>query len=489
MPSRALGAGVAIAVAVVSAAVTAPVAQAVSPAAKSVSTTRKADFNGDGYADVAVSAASATVGGKLGAGYVAVMYGSKSGVNRDSKQVITQNSPGIPDSAESADGFGSAIASADLDGDGYTDLVVGADREDAGIGKLGTITVVWGSAAGLSDGAVLAKGETDSGGIADKIAVGDFDGDGGQDVVTVAGGQQLREFNGPFEHDGSSAGSSAVRDTGDIRFLDIAAGDITGDGVTDLVGTVNDGDEYDARRVNFLRGTSDGLAAATTVTNAKGARVEGGEHITTGDVNHDGYADIVVGRPVEGYDSDVDLPLAKGGMITYIPGGASGPQGAGAKAMSQDSSGVPGASEVGDGFGTSVSVGDTNGDGYGDIAVGVPGEALGTTAHAGQVIVLRGSASGPTATGSKAYHQDTAGVEGVTETDDRFGGATSLLDTSSDGRAELAVGAPGENSNAGSVWVLPGTTGGISGTGSMTFGSGTLGTDPANARLGSSFNR
>lgn len=495
MHSRALGAGVAIAVAVVSAAVAVPAAQAAPPSsiasaqsAPAAGTAKKADFNGDGYADTAFTAPSATVGGKKGAGYVGVMYGSKSGVNTASKQVINQNSAGIPDSAESGDAFGSAIASADLDGDGYTDLIVGAANEDAGLGKLGTLTVVWGSPTGLTGGAVLAEGDTDSGAIGGKLAVGDFNGDGGQDVVTVAGNQHLRVFSGPFKRDGSAKSTSIVRDTEDTRYLDIAAGDVTGDGITDLVGTVNDGDEYDARRVRFLPGTANGFAAPKTVEDAKGDRVQGGEYVTTGDVNHDGYADIVVGRPVEGYDSDLGLPLAKGGMIMYIPGGASGPQGTKAKAFSQDSAGVPGASEVGDKFGTSVSVGDTDGDGYGDIAVGVPGEALGTKAKAGQVIVLRGSASGPTGTGSKGFTQDTAGIGGAAEPNDAFGGATSLMDANADGRAELVIGSPGENDNAGSIWVLPGSTGGTTATGSMTFGAGTLGTDPANAALGSSFN-
>ncbi|WP_328375274.1 VCBS repeat-containing protein [Streptomyces sp. NBC_00440] len=487
----------AIAVAVVSAAVAAPAAQAAPAssirsahsAAPAAGAPEKADFNGDGYADTAFTAPSATVGGKAGAGYVGVMYGSKSGVNKASKQVIDQNTAGVPDSAESGDAFGSAIASADLDGDGYTDLIVGAANEDAGVGKLGTLTVLWGSATGLSGGAVLAQGDTDTGGIGDKLAVGDFNGDGGQDVVTVAGNQHLRVLSGPFKRDGSAKSTSVIRDTEDTRYLDIAAGDITGDGVTDLVGTINDGDEYDARRVRFLPGTANGLGAPKIVEDAKGNWVEGGEHVTTGDVNHDGYADIVVGRPVEGYDSDLNLPLAKGGMIMYIPGGASGPQGTKAKAFSQDSAGVPGASEVGDKFGEAVSVGDTNGDGYGDIAVGLPGEALGTKAKAGQVIVLPGSATGPTGTGSKAFNQDTPGVEGAVEANDAFGGATSLMDANGDGRAELVVGSPGENANAGSVWVLPGSTAGTTGTGSMTFGSGTLGTDPANAKLGSSFNR
>ncbi|MFE2377712.1 FG-GAP and VCBS repeat-containing protein [Streptomyces sp. NPDC059398] len=496
MQSRALGAGVAIAVAVVSAAVAVPAAQATPPssigsthAAPAAGTAKKADFNGDGYADTAFTAPSATVDGKKGAGYVGVMYGSKSGVNKASKQVVNQNSAGVPDSAESGDAFGSAIASADLDGDGYTDLVVGASKEDAGVGKLGTLTVLWGSATGLSGGAVLAKGDTDTGGIGDRLAVGDFNGDGGQDVVTVAGNQHLRVFSGPFKRDGSAKSTSVVRDTEDIRYLDIAAGDITGDGVTDLVGTIHDGDEYDARRVRFLPGTANGLGAPKTVEDAKGERVQGGESVTTGDVNHDGYADIVVGRPIEGYDSDLNLPLAKGGMIMYIPGGASGPQGTKAKAFSQDSPGVPGASEEYDKFGAAVSVGDTNGDGYGDIAVGLPGEALGTKAKAGQVIVLPGSATGPTGTGSKAYNQDTPDVEGAAEPNDAFGAATSLVDANGDGRSELVVGSPRENDDAGSVWVLPGSAAGTTGTGSITFGAGTLGTDPANALLGSSFNR
>ncbi|MEV6792924.1 hypothetical protein AB0M87_13165 [Streptomyces sp. NPDC051320] len=130
---------------------------------------------------------------------------------------------------------------------------------------------------------------------------------------------------------------------------------------------------------------------------------------------------------------------------------------------------------------------DFNGDGYGDIAAGVPGESVGTRSGVGQVIILRGSASGPIAAGSRAFHQDSAGVEGVAEPKDLFGGAPSPLDADSDGRAELALGAPGENTSADSVRVLPGTSGGIRSTGSMTFGSGTLGTDPTNAQLGTDF--
>ncbi|MFJ3595609.1 MULTISPECIES: hypothetical protein [unclassified Streptomyces] len=49
-------------------------------------------------------------------------------------------------------------------------------------------------------------------------------------------------------------------------------------------------------------------------------------------MNNDQYADLAVGRAVDGYDSDLDLPLAEGGMLTYVPGGATG-ENAGAGAL------------------------------------------------------------------------------------------------------------------------------------------------------------
>jgi hypothetical protein len=54
------------------------------------------DFNGDGYSDAAVPVPSATVGGKAKAGYVAVMYGSSTGLKASTKQVFHQDSAGIP---------------------------------------------------------------------------------------------------------------------------------------------------------------------------------------------------------------------------------------------------------------------------------------------------------------------------------------------------------------------------------------------------------
>ncbi|KUN92263.1 FG-GAP repeat protein [Streptomyces caeruleatus] len=488
----ALATGIAVALG----ALTAPAVHATptnAPAAAPSGKPAHDDFNGDGYADLAVAAPEATVDGKVRAGYVAVVYGSASGLDAGSRQVVSQNTPGVTDSAETDDGFGSAVSSADLDQDGYADLVVGVTGEDSveGGAETGLVQVVWGGAGGLSGGAPLAYGHDtyDRLSARAQLTVGDVDGDGAADLVVVEGLANLRVIKGPFGRDGStSAGEQIVHDDSDPRFLDLASGDVNGDGVDDVVGTMNDGDEYDARRVTYWQGTRDGLAAGVVLRDSRGWRVQGGESLDLGDVNGDGYEDIVVGRPVDGYDSDVDTPIPLGGRVAFVPGSANGPVGTKAMYVNQDSAQVPGAAERSDGFGSDVAVADVDGDGYADVSTGVPGEDFDGLSNAGGAIVLRGAASGLSGTGATGVNQDTAGVPGAAETDDAFGRTTHLVDGDGDGRAELVVGAPGENANAGSVWVFRSTSAGVTATGSVTFGAGTLGTVAANAKLGSGFN-
>jgi hypothetical protein len=468
------------------------------PAAQAVGDTPSAatevhdDFNGDGYSDVAIAAPEATVDGRTKAGYVAVLYGSSSGLKTSSKQVISQNTAGVPDSAESSDMFGSAVSSADLDQDGYDDLIVGVTGEDSveGGAETGLLQVVWGGASGLSGGTNLAYGHETYDRLSAKgdLTVGDVNGDGASDLVVIESLVKLRVIKGPFGRDGSAkGGEEIVRDDSDPRFLDLATGDVNGDGIDDVVGAMNDGDEWDHRRITYWLGTPNGLAEKVRLEDSRGFWVQG-ESLDLGDVNGDGYDDIVAGRPTDGADSDLDTPLPKGGRVGVIPGSANGPVVAKAKYINQDSSGVPGAAERMDGFGTDVSVADVNGDGYADVSTGVPYEDFDGVTDAGGVIVLRGSAGGLTGTGAQGFNQNTTGVAGAAENKDLFGGATHLVDANHDGRAELVVGAPGENANAGSVWVFKSTSSGPTVTGSFTFGAGTLGTVAANAKLGFGFN-
>jgi hypothetical protein len=363
--------------------------------------------------------------------------------------------------------------------------------EDTGEGTdSGLVEVIWGGARGLSGAASVGSGGAgDRLGAQGRLAAADVDGDGAADVLTVKDQHDLSVTRGPFARDGSVVNQGQlVEDRYNSRVLDLAVGDINGDGITDVAATENDADWFDSRRVVYWYGTRQGLTPYTLVYDIDGAGLQGGENLDIGDVNRDGYDDIVVGRAVDGYDSDLDTYRAKGGRITYIPGTAEGPDGVKATFFSQSGTGVQGASEKGDGFGTDVQVGDVNGDGYADVVAGIPGEDQGTTADVGTIVFLRGTADGLTDVWARVVSQDSAGgIPGVSEKGDAFGRALHLGDTNGDGRADLAVGGPGENANSGTVWAFRSGAFVVTGGSTIAFGNSLLGTVAANARLGSGF--
>ncbi|MEV7283791.1 hypothetical protein AB0O01_04350 [Streptomyces sp. NPDC093252] len=419
------------------------------------------DFNGDGYRDLAVGAPGAADGSVEAAGAVVVLYGAAGGVSAARRTVITQSTAGIPDSSEEWDRFGTAVASADLDRDGYADLLVGTPDESVGtMGMIGSLTVVWGGPTGLKGGARVAPptGLDEGCGFAGGLAVGDLDGNGAPEIG-VTGNCTATSYTGPFTRSGTPARRTVVNGIGTNR--GVVMGDIDGDGKAERL---------------WLPGPTDGdLGGPVYVEVSQGDYYElplaDGYSGQIGDINGDGYGDLVTGIP---FDSSPmpGTPTHRGGEIQVLYGSAQGISPAQRpRIIHQDTAGVPGTSANGDLFGAALSIGDTNGDTYADVLVGAPSDTVGSARGAGAATLLRGSATGLTTTGTKVYTQDTAGVPGAAENGDAFAAATHLVDLTKDGKAEVVTGAPGENSD-GLLWTAKGTTTGPTVTGS-TLISGT----------------
>jgi len=390
------------------------------------------DFNGDGFSDLAIGAPYESLpidGGEASdAGVVLVLHGGASGLALAGAQAWSQDSPGIADQVEEGDLFGWSLVSGDFDGDTYDDLAIGAYTEDLpGAAGAGVVHVIYGGAGGLA-----------------------------------AAGSQLWSAADPLV--------LGEADASDSFGWSLAAGDFDDDLYDDLaIGVPNDGGGAPGRTggVNVLYGSASGLAVAGN-QHWYGSEVAGsyeggcrfGEALATGDFDADGYRDLAVGAPSDDFIEQLnvgstrvlfgsDLGLGTDRDIYLL-----GPEALGLQ-------------------GTALAAGDLDGDGDDDLAIGVPGRTVSGHQRAGSVAVKLGNGGGFVDAGE--WNQDTAGIQGAAEGDDRFGSALACGDFDRDGYADLAIGVPREtfvDAGDGVVQVLPGTSAGPTATGDQLWTRG-----------------
>jgi hypothetical protein len=342
-----------------------------------------------------------------------------------------------------ANNFGYSVNTAgNVNGDGYADVVVGADRYKQFTGRA---YVYLGNASGLSVTPVFtATGEDVNNHFGYSVdTAGDVNGDGYDDIIV--GAYHYKEFTGRvYVYAGNADGLSAtpvVTITGEGPNIYFgrsvgAAGDVNGDGYDDVIVAAQAYDNWTGR-VYVYAGSRSGLGETPIfVGDGEGPSNSFGRCVgTAGDVNADGYSDVVVGAP--GYD---DFQ----GRIYVYTGSADG---LGA---------VPTFTATGEGvngqFGYSAgAAGDVNGDGYDDLIVGANRQSKNT----GWVYLFAGSSEG-----LSAPPIFTAIGEGE---QDQFGYSVSTAgDMNADGYDEVAVGAYHYNDSTGRVYVFSGNANGLS---------------------------
>lgn len=410
------------------------------------------DLNGDGRDEIVLSDPGHPGGGVTGAGEVHIIPGSFSGPNVAARQILHQGllvgaatddepAPTVAGVAEADDGFGTALAIGDFDGDGYDDLAIGTPAEDVGsLVDAGAVNVLYGSPNGP-------------------------DGDGDQ-IITQAGA------------------IAGVPEAGDLFGAALVSADFDRDGYDDLaIGAPGEsvGDDpsgVEAGMVLVLRGSPDGLGPddqeMITQAGEMPGEIEAGNHLgaalATGDPDGDGVPDLVIGLPGKDLLSG-GVVVADAGAVLAVKSLRSGFTPVGSWLLHQ-SGPLAGVAESGDLLGLHLALADLDGDRRDDLLIGVPDEGLSGPAE-GLVHVVPGTYVGLEGYGNFWFDQADAGL-GVGQPGDRFG--STLLVAHLDNRAgvDVGIGSPGR----GTGLVVPGHMGFLTPKDTVWPGPFVLGDDP-----------
>jgi len=297
--------------------------------------------------------------------------------------------PGL-DGNETNDWFGDAVVSGDFDCDGQADVAVGVPNQDVnGVAGAGAVAIFLGDDDWFVEGPMVTSDPFNPSELNDHfgevLAAGDIDDDGCDDLV----------IGMPHENWGSRVDTGRVH----IRW----------------------GDDVDP--------LSDGLHFGQDGSGANEAYDYFGEALGVGDFNNDGHADIAVGTPGEDYGYTdcgwvhvrMGTDRSSGGIIT---------SGSWVHGFSENAADPRGDYEF---FGSSLAVGNFDGDAYDDLAIGAPYEG----ANEGRVFVRPGSS-----TGLRADSRFTYVDADVPVADEMFGFAVAAGDLQGDGADDLIVGIP-----------------------------------------------
>ena len=387
------------------------------------------DVNGDGFDDLIVGAPGVDGGGTdRGAAYV--YLGSATGLVTGSE--VRLDAPLTMDGV----GGGSAVAGAgDLNGDGFADVVVGAPTSSSG-----WVFVYYGSATGIAGaspttlfGLQLDDLDSEYFGIT-LSAGGDLNGDGYGDLLIGSLADEIgTQSGGAYIYYGAATGliteerekfTASDTASGDAFALVAGGGDLNGDGFGDVV--VGAPRAHGAGRAYVYYGAATGLALATEVVLAPSDGASGDEFgisaSIAGDLDGDGYDDIVVGSRLH----DAGAAYAWYGSATGV-------------VLSSEQQFEPADAADGDEVGLSLThAGDVDADGYDDLLVGAPEDAAGGAAY-----LVLGSATGlRVAEGAQLVVDPSAA-------DDDLGVSVALGDFNGDGSATPVIGARYDDTTAG----------------------------------------
>lgn len=402
----------------------------------------------------------------------------------------------------------------DFDGDGRDDVAVtgygfideagGSDSNSAGV-------VVTYSSAPYRDRITTRVGDFGGGPAGDGLTAGDFDGDGYDDLVfnssnehdftakidaggvwIVPGGPNGLDISAAQHVNQSTRGVPGKSEANDLFGSNLAAGDVTGDGRDELLIGIPEKTvkgKVSAGAVIVLKGSATGITTSgAQAINQNTAGVPGtaekrdrfGAGITVGPLNKGRYRDVVIGAPGE------QNPGFGGGMVTQFWGSKAGVSFNDVTAVTGDKIVAVARTQGGyakkvyvEDVGTQLGIADTNGDGNGEVIIGVPQGQDGNTVASGVVTTLPVRSTGLYAKGLVVLGEQDKNIAGTAAALDGFGASIATGDITGDGYDDVLVGAPGDDpggkKDAGAVILLRGSAKGLTGAKSQTLTQSTAG--------------
>jgi hypothetical protein len=372
------------------------------------------DVNNDGYDDVIIGAS----GYLSNTGRAYIYYGS-SGMSNVAKVVITGESTN--------NNFGVSISGAgDVNGDGFEDVIIGANGYNSNTGRA---YIYYGGVNFDNVPDVILTGKEEQSNLGISVSgVGDVNGDGFDDVI-VGGYNDYYSGYANLYYGGTSMDSVAdltLEGEGEFFGTVIAgAGDVNDDGYNDLIAgdplySVNKGQAY-----IYLGGTAMDNIPDVTMTGEDYSNYFGCSVSGAGDVNGDGYDDVVIGAGGNDFKT--------GNAYVYYGGST----------MDNVSDVVLTGENHYDYFGSSVSgASDVNSDGYDDIIVG----ASGYDAYRGRAYIFFG--------GKRMDNIPDVSISGE-DMNNEFGAAVSGVgDVNGDGYDDIIVGASYYDTDRGRAYIF-----------------------------------
>ncbi len=375
-----------------------------------------------------------------------MLFGSASGLTGSGSRYFDQETSPIPDdSIETGDRFGEVLATApSFRGDVHDALLIGTPREDG----------LW-----ADEGAIFWVGQYGGG------------------TLNVAYRYLQSDYYSACGELGETSDFFGAALAGDSRWSD-AAGDFPsfdwlvgapGESLTSPSNGRLGVDYHSSATRQCWDQNSSGVLGTAGVDDFFSSA------LAAGDFDDDGDSDLAIGAPGEtlagGYEGVVQVLYNNGSVLTSNLD----------QMFDQDDFAPNSSAETGDWFGDPLAVGDFDGDGAADLAIGVPLEGVvvsgSSRSAAGEVNVLYGGAGvGLSTSGKQTFHQSyPVGMLGTPITNDQLGFALAAGDFDGNGSADLAIGVPNDTqggiSQAGTVQVVYGLDGDLGAFGTVQFAS------------------